>query len=143
MYLYLYYYFWYRISCTISSELHSNSFELHSNSSDFPQVSAFMVHFHSLSIRFRLMSFLLNLISFNLELSFNLTTRSCHSISCQLDRRSISSQIPISISFVGRRLRTLNVRIQVTQTSYVVLCNSYRILFTSYSPFYSYCFNHI
>ena len=131
----------YRFSRSISSELHSNSYEMYSNSSDFRQLSAFMFHFHSLSIRFRFMSFLLNFISFNLErYSFNLTTRSCHSISCQLDRRSISSQIPISISFIGTHLRTLNVRIQLTQTSAVVLCHSYRILFTSNSPFSSYCF---
>jgi len=116
-----------------------------SSSNDFRQLSALMVHFHSLSIQFRFISFLLNFISFNLERnSFNLTTRSCHSISRQLDRRSISSQIPISISFIGTHLRTLNVRIQLTWTSSVtvVLCNSYRIFFTSYSPFFT-VFNYI
>ena len=67
------------------------------------------------AFNFVFMSFLLNEISFNLErYSFNLTTRICHSISCQLDRRSISSKIPISISFISTHLRTLNVQIRIT-----------------------------
>ena len=84
-----------------------------SSSNDFCELSALMVQFHSFSIQIRFISFLFTFISFNLERnSFNLATRNCHSISRQLDRRSISSQIPISISFIGIHIRTLNVQIQ-------------------------------
>ena len=71
------------------------------------------------------MSFLLIFISFNLKRnSFNLTTQCCHSISRGLVR--ISSQIPLSISFIGTRIHTLNVRIRLTYNkNAVVLFNVY------------------
>ena len=99
------------------TQFHQSCIRIHSNCIQIRTifVNSLLSCFIFILWAFNLCHFLLDFSSFNLErYSFNLTTRSCHSISCQLDRRSISSQIPISISFIGTHIRTLNVRFRLT-----------------------------